>query len=90
MIRWENKETQMVSDWYMDCLPEYFAEMKQYHVEPKELEETVTYLVEESEALSQLPCGLLKDFISECWGKVSWNELASHLNACLTIEENQD
>ena len=77
---WKNKETWLVNIWYMDSMPDYFEVVEQYHVEPNELEEAVTYIAEECEALSQLPAGLLSDFISTCWGKVDWHSLAAHLN----------
>ena len=80
---WKNKETWLVNIWYMDSMPEYFSEMEQYHVEANELEETVTYIAEECEALSSLPAGLLSDFISTCWGEVDWHSLADHLNDTL-------
>ena len=77
---WKNKETWLVNIWYMDDMPTYFADMGQHHVEFWELEEAVTYIVEECEALSTLPAGLLSDFISTCWGEVDWHSLAEHLN----------
>lgn len=80
---WKNKETWLVNIWYMDHMPEYFAEMEQYDVEPNELEEAVQYIAEESEALSQLRAGLLSDFISTCWGEVDWHSLADNLNETL-------
>ena len=87
---WKNKETWLVNIWYMDSMPEYFAEMDQYHVEPNELEETVQYISEECEALSQLPAGLLSDFIQTCWGEVDWHSLADHLNETLKeMEEDK-
>ena len=80
---WKNKETWLVNVWYMDHMPEYFADVEQYHVEPNELQEAVEYIAEESEALSRLPAGLLSDFISTCWGEVDWYSLADHLNDTL-------
>jgi hypothetical protein len=77
---WTNKETWLVNIWYMDDMPRYFAEMEQYHVEPSELGETVRYISEECEALSQLSSGLLSDFISTCWAEVNWEELSERLN----------
>jgi hypothetical protein len=74
---WTNKETWLVNVWYMDSMPEYFAEVKQYHVEPNELEEAIIHVAEECEALSSLPAGLLSDFISTCWSKVDWHSLAA-------------
>lgn len=84
---WTNRETWLVNLWYMDHMPEYFAEMDQYKVEADELEEAVRNIAEESEALSQLTYGLLADFISTCWGEVNWFELADHLNE--TLKEYQ-
>ena len=86
---WKNKETWLVNIWYMDHMPEHFADVEQYHVEPCELEETVVYIAEESEALSSLPAGLLSDFISTCWGEVDWHELAEHLNDTLKEMEEE-
>ena len=77
---WTNKETWLVNVWYMDHMPEYFAEVDQYHVEANELEEAVTYICEESEALSSLPVGLLSDFIRDSFSVVDWRSLAEHLN----------
>tara|TARA_R110000765_G_scaffold2524_1_gene7818 strand:+ start:294 stop:689 length:396 start_codon:yes stop_codon:yes gene_type:complete len=86
---WTNKETWLVNVWYMDSMPEYFAEMEQYHVEANELEEAVTYICEESEALSSLPVGLLSDFIRDCWSVVDWHSLADHLNVNLKSMEEE-
>jgi len=86
---WKNKETWLVNIWYMDSMPDYFADSEQYHVEANELEESVMYIAEESEALSQLPAGLLSDFISTCWGEVDWYTLASHLNETLADMEGE-
>ncbi len=77
---WTNKETWLVNIWYMSEMPEYFAEMEQYEVDPIELEDSVKYISEECEALSQLPAGLLSDFINRCWSEVNWHELTDHLN----------
>jgi len=77
---WTNKETWLVNLWYMDSMPEYYADAEQYHVEPEELAEVVQYIAEEGEALSQLPAGLLSDFISDSWSEVNWHELVEHLN----------
>lgn len=87
MNGWTNKETWLVNVWYMDEMPEYFAEMDQYEVDACELEEAVQYIAEECEALSQLPVGLLTDFINTCWGEVNWDELCRHLNAELATME---
>ena len=71
---WTNKETWLVNVWYMDSMPEYFEDIEQYHVEANELEEAVTYICEESEALSSLPVG---------------HSLADHLNVNLkSMEES--
>ncbi len=87
---WTNKETWLVNVWYLDSMPEYFAEMEQYHVEPNELEEAVTYICEETEALSSLPVGLLSDFIQEGWSVVDWHSLADHLNTNLKSMEEEE
>ena len=74
---WTNKETWLVNIWYGDDLPEYFAEDEDREdVTGDELEEHVRFIAEECEALSQLPAGLLSDFINTCWGEVNWEELA--------------
>lgn len=86
---WKNKETWLVNIWYMDSMPGYFEGMEQYHVESNELEEAVTYICEESEALSSLPAGLLSDFITTCWGEVDWHSLADHLNDTLKEMEEE-
>jgi hypothetical protein len=80
---WKNKETWLVNIWWMDYMPDYFTTMDQYHVEPIELEGAVRSVVDECEALSQLPAGLLSDFISTCWAEVDWRSLAEHLNDTL-------
>ena len=77
---WTNKETWLVNIWYLGEMPSYFEDMGQSYVEPDELEETVRYIAEECEVLSQLKAGLLSDFINTCWHEVDWRELAKHLN----------
>lgn len=87
---WKNKETWLVNIWYMDSMPDYFADGDTFHVEPGELEESVRYIAEESEALSRLPAGLLSDFINTCWAEVDWYSLAESLNETLKeMETNQ-
>lgn len=86
---WTNKETWLVNVWWMGQMPEYFTTIEQYHVEPNELEEAVMGVVEECEALSQLPAGLLSDFINTCWGEVDWHSLADHLNDILKDMESE-
>lgn len=80
---WKNKETWLVNVWCMHHIAEYFADWQQFHVEPNELEEVIIHWTEEYEALSQVPAGLLSDFISTCWGEVDWHSLADHLNDTL-------
>ena len=88
---WKTKETWLVSIWYMDSMPEYFADMDQYHVTQDELKETVKYIVEECEALSQLPqAGLLLDFINDSWYEVDWATLADHLNDTLKYMQERE
>ena len=86
---WKNKETWLVNVWWMHTMPEYFTTMDQYHVEPEDLEESVQSVVDECEALSQLPAGLLSDFISTCWSEVDWHSLADHLNDTLKELEEE-
>lgn len=86
---WKNKETWLVNVWYMDAMPNYFSEVGQHHVEPNELEESIQHIVEEGEALSQLPAGLLSDFIQTCWGEVDWYGLADRLNDTLKDLEEE-
>ena len=86
---WKNKDTWLVNVWYMDSMPEYYAESGQYHVEPDELAESVRYIAEESEALSRLPAGLLSDFIQTCWAEVDWHELVEGLNESLKELESE-
>ena len=87
---WKNKETWLVNIWYMDSMPEYFAEMEQFEVSADELRDAVQYISEESESLSQLPAGLLSDFIATCWADVNWYELAQHLNQALAEMETEN
>ena len=87
---WTNKETWLVNLWYMNDMPYYFTTIDQYHAEPKELEEAVTLVAEESEALSILPVGLLSDFINTCWNKVNWHQLADHINERLKEMEKEN
>lgn len=89
MNGWKNKETWLVNIWYMDSMPEYFAEVEQFHVEANELEEAVTHICEECEALSSLPVGLLSDFIRDSWSVVDWRSLAEHLNYTLKYMEEE-
>lgn len=84
---WTNKETWLVNIWYMDEMPDYFSEIDQFEVDPSELRDAIQYISEECEALSQLPAGLLSDFIQTCWDDVNWNELADHLNETLADME---
>ena len=87
---WTNKETWLVNLWYMDYMPEYFADMEQYEVDANELRDAIEYICEESEAMSSLPVGLLADFIRDAWNEVNWHELAEHLNlelAAMEVEE---
>ena len=86
---WTNKETWLVNIWYLDSMPDYFADADQHHVDAEELREAVQYIAEESEALSSLPAGLLSDFINTCWADVNWHELAEHLNATLKELESE-
>lgn len=81
---WTNKETWLVNLWYLDGMPDYFAETGQFETDPRELEETIRFIAEESESLSQLPSGLLSDFISDAWSEVNWFELSESLNATLS------
>lgn len=85
---WTNKETWLVNVWYMDAMPSYFCDAQQYEVEPYELEETIRFIAEESEALSQLPSGLLSDFINDAWSEINWFELSEALNS--TLKEYAD
>lgn len=80
---WTNKETWLVNAWYLDEMPEYYAEMDIYHVEAYDLKDNIPGIAEECEALSQLRPGLLSDFISDAWSEVNWQELADHLNETL-------
>lgn len=83
---WTNKETWLVNVHYMDSMPDYYIDMAVYHVDADELEEAVRHIAEECEALSQLPAGLLSDFINDAWSEVNWYELADHLNETLKEE----
>ena len=87
---WKNRETWLVNVWYMDDMPNYFADMDQFHVEANELQESVQYIAEECEALSQLKPGLLSDFINGCWADVDWHALAEHLNDTLADMEKEN
>ena len=87
-LGWNTKQTWLVNIWYMDAMPEYFADMDQYHVSQDELQETVKYMAAECEALSQLGAGLLSDFITDSWYEVDWKTLADNLNE--TLKEMQE
>ena len=88
-LGWNTKQTWLVNIWYMDAMTDYFVGMDQYHVSQDELEETVKYIAEESEALSQLPqAGLLSDFITDSWYEVDWKTLTDNLNE--TLKEMQE
>lgn len=78
MNGWKNKETWLVNIWYMDVMPEYFADMEQFEVDASELEDAVTYLCEECEA-----------FIRDSWREVDWHELAKHLNLELSSMQGE-
>ena len=88
---WTNRETWLVNLWYMDEMPYYFTTKDQYTVEHQELEEAVISTCETLEGIVDLPCGLVADFLSGCWSRVNWHELADHLNERLeAMEEEQD
>jgi len=81
MNGWKNRETWLVNLWYMDEMPDYYADSEQWYVDPSELRDTIEYIANEGEAMSQLSVGLLADFISGCFAEVDWDTLAKHLNA---------
>ena len=81
MNGWTNKETWLVNLWYMDEMPAYFEDMEQYEVDANELRDVVEYVCLEGETMSNLPCGLVADFVNTCFSEVNWSELAEHLNA---------
>ena len=83
---WKNKETWLVNVWYMDDLLQYYTEDEKLDIEAYELKQDVVYIVEEGEALSSLPAGLLADFISDAWAEVDWHALAEHIRATLQRE----
>ena len=85
-----NRETWLVNVWYMNEMPYYFTSMEQYSVEPNELEEAVTNTCEEVELMNEIPCGLVADFLSGCWARVNWYELADNLNATLEEMEREN
>ena len=88
---WTNRETWLVNLWYMDEMPYYFTTKDQYTVEHQELEEAVISTCETLEGIVDLPCGLVADFLSGCWSRVNWHELADHLKERLeAMEEEQD
>jgi hypothetical protein len=84
---WTNKETWLVNVHWMYQMPEHFAEREQFEVTAEELEEEITYITEECEALSQVEVGLLADFIRDAWNEVDWYQLAEHLNRDLATLE---
>ena len=78
---WTNKETWLVNIWYGDDIWQFFAEDDDCEdVSADEIEQHVRFTAEECEALSQLPAGLLSDFINMCWAEVNWEELAEAIN----------
>lgn len=86
---WKNKETWLVNVWYMDHMPEHFEDAI-LPVDARELQEAITYIAEECEALSSLPNGLLTDFINTCWAEVDWHALAKHLNDTIADMEKEN
>lgn len=82
---WSNKQTWLVNIWYGGTLAEmlwYECEESRELIETdqSDLRERVTYISEECESLSQLPAGLLSDFIATCWDEVDWYELTLVMN----------
>lgn len=88
---WTNRETWLVNMWHMGQAKNHFADAGLYHVEPSKLEATITFMCQESELLRHTPYGLIADFLSGCWSRVNWHELADHLNEILNaMKEEQD
>jgi hypothetical protein len=61
----------LVNIWYMGDMPQYFADMEQFHVDHLELADSIRYIAEECEALSKLPAGLLSDFMHAGRGELA-------------------
>ena len=87
---WTNKETWLVSIWYLDHITEAYADSGCSYVEPDALACDVTGFCEEVEIETGSKNGLLRDFISTSWSRVNWHELADALNETLaaTKEDN--
>lgn len=87
---WTNRETWLVNLWYMDEMQYYFTTIDQYRVDHQELEQAVISTCETLEIVN-LPHGLVADFLSGCWSRVNWHELADYLNEILkAMEEEND
>lgn len=85
---WKNKETWLVNIWYMAEMPQYFADIDQYEVQPNELKETIIALAEVREVGYLNESGLIADLLNTCWAEVDWCSLAEHLNETLSeLEE---
>ena len=87
---WTNRETWLVNMWYMDEARNNFADAGLYHVDPSKLEATITFMCQEHEALRHTLIGLVADFLSGCWSRVNWHELADHLNITLSEMEEEN
>jgi hypothetical protein len=88
---WTNKETWLVSIWYLDHIAEAYADSGCYYVEPDDLACKITGFSEEIEIETGSKSGLLGDFISTSWSQVNWHELADALNETLAaMEEDND
>ena len=80
-----NKETWLVDIWYMDQMPQYFADADGREVTPDMLEDAMRQHVDAFENTDDIKAGLVSDFINMCWAEVNWHELADQLND--TLEE---
>jgi hypothetical protein len=87
---WTNRETWLVNMWYMDRAENQFADAGLYHVEPSKLKATITFMCQHYEEVSFEPVGLVADFMSGCWSRVNWHELADHLNETLNEMEKEN
>lgn len=85
-----NYETWCASQWYMDHMADYFANMGYYHADPNELEAALTHVCEERELMSKVPNGFVGDILTQAWREVDWHELAGHLNEILKEKEEEN
>ena len=82
---WSNRETWLVRVRYVDDVGRWMASNGQT-VDAPDARDLIRHVVEEGETLSQLPSGLLSDFLEAAWERVDWDQIAYALNEAAALE----